>query len=144
MMAETLLDIDQVNQLTGLPQATLRNWEKRYGFPRPQRSQGGHRLYGLGEIQNLRAVVELYKSGIKVRDAIEQVLTGATPKKPKSEIAEGAVLPLILNDGLREVIEALYRYDEDGAAEHLSRIGMRLNETDLLEMVYPQILTSIG
>jgi DNA-binding transcriptional MerR regulator len=33
---------------------TLRSWERRYGFPRPERSAGGHRLYALGEIESLK------------------------------------------------------------------------------------------
>jgi DNA-binding transcriptional MerR regulator len=33
---------------------TLRSWERRYGFPRPERTSGGHRQYALGEIEALR------------------------------------------------------------------------------------------
>jgi DNA-binding transcriptional MerR regulator len=33
---------------------TLRSWERRYGFPRPQRTSGGHRQYALPEIEALR------------------------------------------------------------------------------------------
>lgn len=33
---------------------TLRSWERRYGFPRPHRSPGGHRQYSLAEIEALR------------------------------------------------------------------------------------------
>jgi DNA-binding transcriptional MerR regulator len=33
---------------------TLRAWERRFDYPRPQRSQGGHRLYPYAEIDALR------------------------------------------------------------------------------------------
>lgn len=33
---------------------TLRSWERRYGFPRPHRSPGGHRQYSLAQIEALR------------------------------------------------------------------------------------------
>jgi MerR family transcriptional regulator, light-induced transcriptional regulator len=33
---------------------TLRSWERRYGFPQPQRTSGGHRQYALPEIEALR------------------------------------------------------------------------------------------
>ena len=36
---------------------TLRTWERRYGFPRPARSAGGHRQYALSEIESLRATL---------------------------------------------------------------------------------------
>ncbi|MFM6928463.1 MAG: MerR family transcriptional regulator [Bdellovibrio sp.] len=144
MKTATLLDIDQVNQLTGLPHATLRNWEKRYGFPRPHRSEGGHRLYDIAEVQNIRAVVELYKNGARVKSAIEEILKRISSNSLQSDSPERIAIPVVLNEEIREVLESLYRYDEIAAAEYLSRIGMRLAETDLLEMVYPQLLTGVG
>jgi MerR family transcriptional regulator, light-induced transcriptional regulator len=40
--------------MLGVSANTLRSWERRYGFPRPQRSAGGHRNYELFEIEALR------------------------------------------------------------------------------------------
>jgi MerR family transcriptional regulator, light-induced transcriptional regulator len=40
--------------MLGVSPNTLRSWERRYGFPRPHRSPGGHRQYALGEIEALR------------------------------------------------------------------------------------------
>lgn len=40
--------------MLGVSPNTLRSWERRYGFPRPQRSAGGHRQYALAEIESLR------------------------------------------------------------------------------------------
>ncbi|MBV9467429.1 MAG: MerR family DNA-binding transcriptional regulator [Solirubrobacterales bacterium] len=40
--------------MLGISPNTLRSWERRYGFPRPHRSAGGHRQYALGEIEALR------------------------------------------------------------------------------------------
>jgi DNA-binding transcriptional MerR regulator len=40
--------------ILGVSTNTLRSWERRYGFPRPRRSSGGHRQYALDEIQALR------------------------------------------------------------------------------------------
>lgn len=40
--------------MLGVSPNTLRSWERRYGFPRPQRSPGGHRQYLLSEIEALR------------------------------------------------------------------------------------------
>ena len=37
---------------------TLRAWERRFGFPRPERSPGRHRLYPMAEIAALRAALE--------------------------------------------------------------------------------------
>ncbi|HWE33544.1 MAG TPA: MerR family DNA-binding transcriptional regulator [Solirubrobacteraceae bacterium] len=40
--------------MLGVSPNTLRSWERRYGFPQPQRSPGGHRQYGLAEIEALK------------------------------------------------------------------------------------------
>src|SRR6202044_869240 len=40
--------------MLGVSPNTLRSWERRYGFPQPHRSPGGHRQYSLGEIEALR------------------------------------------------------------------------------------------
>lgn len=40
--------------MLGVSPNTLRSWERRYGFPSPQRSPGGHRQYALAEIEALR------------------------------------------------------------------------------------------
>jgi MerR family transcriptional regulator, light-induced transcriptional regulator len=45
-------------RLLGVSASTLRSWERRYGFPRPERSAGGHRQYALDEIQSLRQALD--------------------------------------------------------------------------------------
>ena len=40
--------------MLGVTPNTLRSWERRYGFPQPERSAGGHRQYSLAEIEALR------------------------------------------------------------------------------------------
>lgn len=136
-----LLDIDQVSQLTGLPPATLRNWEKRYGFPKPQRSQGGHRLFRVEDVEKIRQVAALSSQGVKVSEAIEKVHEGAPAVQNLQNIAPAVHT---LNECLDKILQALYRYDANGADEVLSKIGMRLSETDLLEMVYPNLLRKTG
>ncbi len=43
--------------MLGVSPNTLRSWERRYGFPSPRRSPGGHRQYALTEIESLRATL---------------------------------------------------------------------------------------
>jgi DNA-binding transcriptional MerR regulator len=44
--------------MLGVSASTLRSWERRYGFPEPTRSAGGHRHYELGQIQSLRRALD--------------------------------------------------------------------------------------
>jgi DNA-binding transcriptional MerR regulator len=41
--------------MLGVSTNTLRTWERRFGFPAPRRTAGGHRLYDLAELEALRS-----------------------------------------------------------------------------------------
>lgn len=43
--------------MLGVSPNTIRSWERRYEFPQPHRSPGGHRQYALAEIESLRAAL---------------------------------------------------------------------------------------
>lgn len=58
---------------TGVAEATLRMWERRYGFPTPERLASGHRRYSEREIELIRAVATKRAAGLALPVAIEQV-----------------------------------------------------------------------
>ncbi|HWI22196.1 MAG TPA: MerR family transcriptional regulator [Baekduia sp.] len=45
-------------QMLGVSANTLRSWERRFEFPKPRRTTGGHRQYDLAEVEALRASLE--------------------------------------------------------------------------------------
>jgi DNA-binding transcriptional MerR regulator len=44
--------------MLGVSANTLRSWERRFGFPEPRRTAGGHRQFDLAEIEALRSAFE--------------------------------------------------------------------------------------
>jgi DNA-binding transcriptional MerR regulator/methylmalonyl-CoA mutase cobalamin-binding subunit len=54
------------SRLTGFSAAVLRAWERRYGLLQPQRLPGGHRLYTDDDLQVIRRVGELLRSGCSI------------------------------------------------------------------------------
>ena len=44
--------------MLGVSPNTLRSWERRFGFPAPRRSAGGHRQFDLAEVEALRQAME--------------------------------------------------------------------------------------
>lgn len=44
--------------MLGVSPNTLRSWERRFGFPTPTRTSGGHRQYDLAEIEALKQAFE--------------------------------------------------------------------------------------
>ncbi len=61
--AERLFSIGAVARATGLSPDTLRVWQKRYGFPVPQRKGSGHRLYSSSDLRRLRRISEALARG---------------------------------------------------------------------------------
>ena len=62
--------IGAVSRMTGIPEATLRVWERRYSFPRTARTSGGHRLYSQDEVHHLQWVKVSLDEGMRVSQAI--------------------------------------------------------------------------
>lgn len=81
-----LLTISDLADRTGVPPATLRSWESRYGFPRPTRLAGGHRRYAEGEVAAVLDVLRHRSSGLALEAAVRRVTTASV--QPRSIYAE--------------------------------------------------------
>src|SRR3954470_13930922 len=67
--------IKVVSELTALPMGTLRAWERRYGFPKPERREGSNRrVYSSAQIERLRAVARALTLGYRPGDVIHMPL----------------------------------------------------------------------
>lgn len=55
--------IAEVERETGLAKDTLRVWERRYGFPTPERDAQGERVYDDAQVQRLRWIKRLLDQG---------------------------------------------------------------------------------
>jgi DNA-binding transcriptional MerR regulator len=67
---EPLYNIGIVSRMTGIPVATLRVWERRYGFPTATRTAGGHRLCSEREVMRLRWVKARVDDGMQTGQAV--------------------------------------------------------------------------
>lgn len=74
--------------MLGVSPNTLRSWERRYGFPRPERTPGGHRQYDQAEIDALRiAFGETQNVSSAVSIARERGAGPATPARLRAAFA---------------------------------------------------------
>lgn len=71
------LSIGEVVRATGLGEATLRAWERRYGFPAPDRQPSGHRRYAAIDVERILRVVAERERGIALPLAIERARLGS-------------------------------------------------------------------
>jgi DNA-binding transcriptional MerR regulator len=106
--------------MLGVSSNTLRSWERRYGFPRPGRSSGGHRQYALEEIEALRA-------------AMDETHNVSSAISLARERGEGPSSPARL-------ARAFAAFDEDRADRLLEEsLGLRSLERTIDEVLLPAV-----
>ncbi|BBP00905.1 MerR family transcriptional regulator [Sulfuriferula nivalis] len=57
------INIAAIERDTGLGKDTLRVWERRYGFPAPERDENGERVYAPSDLDKIRLVQRLMHQG---------------------------------------------------------------------------------
>ena len=92
---EAGLTIRAVAARTGVTAASLRAWEQRHGFPRPDRLEGGHRRYSEAEVDRIQRVLAERATGLSLESAIRRELDRSS--------SEAAPADTTLFAGLRRV-----------------------------------------
>lgn len=64
------LSIGALSQATGVPVETLRTWERRYGYPSPERSPNGHRLYPTTTVRRVELIVDAIQRGNRAAQVV--------------------------------------------------------------------------
>ena len=119
-----LYNLKVVLRETGIQADTLRAWERRYGLPSPERSEGGHRLYSQRDIEMVKWLLARQAEGMSISRAValwnQMVDTGESPLEtlPNALPVRGPDEQLV---ALRESwIDACHAFDERLAEEILS------------------------
>jgi len=139
------VNIAAVERDTGLSKDTLRVWERRYGFPAPQRDAAGQRVYTSDDVEKLRAAKRLldhgYRPGKILGYTAERMVQIADAAAPRSEARA---------DALREgaAVEALLALIQTHRVEELRRqLGqslLRLGLGRFIAEVVAPLNTRIG
>ncbi|SCX65649.1 DNA-binding transcriptional regulator, MerR family [Pseudomonas sp. NFACC32-1] len=77
-----LLPMRDVVSLTGINPVTLRAWERRHGLIRPQRTDGGHRLYTPDDVQRIRDILRWTSDGLPI-SKVGEMLQGERDEPPR-------------------------------------------------------------
>jgi len=106
--------------MLGVSPNTLRSWERRFGYPSPGRTSGGHRQYDLSDIEALRQAFEETQN-------VSSAISIARQR--------GAGPPSSNRLGL-----ALARFEEDKAARLLEEsLAIRSLERTIQEVLLPAV-----
>lgn len=124
---------------TGLSKDTLRVWERRYGFPRPDRDAFGERTYPPEQVDKLRLIKRLmdrgHRPGKIIGLPVEHLrqIAQATAIEPPSAAEDGGQL-----ERLRGYIELVKQHRVESLRQQLSQSLFRVGLSRfVIELVAP-------
>src|SRR3954454_3896570 len=112
-------------EVLGVSPNTLRSWERRFGYPTPRRTAGGHRQYDLSELEALRrALLETHNISSAIQVA-----------RQRGEGPGSAV----------RLLEAFDRFDDSLADRFMEEsLSLRSIERSVEELLLPSIELAEG
>jgi DNA-binding transcriptional MerR regulator len=147
---EPLFNIGAVSRMTDISETTLRIWERRYDFPQPVRTAGGHRLYSGQEIMRLKWVKRRVDEGMRVSQAIQALHLADKEEGSAAAVSaaySSAAQPMdngALSAFRERLVQALIAHDAESANRMLSEeITLYPLEQVVFEVIGP-ILFEIG
>jgi len=132
--------IAAVSKLTGVSCHALRVWERRYGFPVPNRSASGHRRYGHDQVRMIRRISELTRGGHPIGDLIAAVREG----RLKIEDAPASCGSVTDEPAVGELIDRLVAGDLCGSDALFDRLAAQLDPETLVTSVIGPSLVEAG
>ncbi len=121
---EELFPIREVSRLTGVNPVTLRAWERRYGLIQPTRTESGHRLYSMADVEAVRSIVAWTERGVAV-------------SKVGSILSRSAATRAAVRPELQEPITGEWREWQTQVQRAVSSF-----DEDRLDQVYGQVFST--
>ncbi len=140
-MKPQTLSISAAERETGLSRGTLRVWERRYGFPTPERDALGERAYAMAQIEKLRIVKRLIDAGHRPGQlasmSVEDLhrLSAETVRSPDEPAADA---------DLRSLLTLLHEHDVAGLRAQLRQAQVRLGLSAFVTGVIAPLNTLVG
>jgi DNA-binding transcriptional MerR regulator len=126
------LRIGELSRRTGVSPELLRAWERRYALLRPQRTDGGFRLYSHDDLLRVEAMRAHLARGVSAAQAAELAA---------GETAAGAPASGDVGAALRDALDAL---DDTGAQAAFDELLARYSVDSILRDVILPYLYDLG
>jgi DNA-binding transcriptional MerR regulator len=149
MSGAALYSIGAVARMTGLPVATLRTWEERYGLVVPTRSTGGQRRYTRRQLEQLEFVAREVGEGMSPGDAHRLLAdrdSAPAAEPPSAPSAVGLLILLAERDPYAASYVDYFLHTEGYRVELAASAAEAEQKFDLLQpqLVIVELLLSGG
>lgn len=121
-------NIAAVERDTGLSKDVLRMWERRYGFPVPDRDAHGERCYPPEQVERLRLIKRLMDAGHRPGKLISTPLAELAMLAPRRSPPAASESPVEIGD-LDELLQLIKQHDaaayQQALQQRLARQGLQ-------------------
>lgn len=139
MQGEGPYRIQTVSELTGVPTATLRAWERRYGIPSPSRSSAAYRLYDAEDIKIIQQLRDLCEQGMSPAEAAKILQAQSNTQ---------STLPLHGHDPYQvaqeNILQAIYDFDSPKLDYAIRKAMFLSSAIDVYEHVFTPVMQTVG
>lgn len=152
--------IQAVAERTGIPAATLRAWERRYGIPHPIRTDSAYRTYSEHDVELVQQLRQLCDSGLSPSDAARLLKGGLKSeaetqperREPPREVDTSAAGDATHHDGQQDVhrravarlVSAVRAMSLDGLEGELLNARSLGTSLQIFELVLRPALEAVG
>ncbi len=142
--APMTFSIAAVERDTGIGKDTLRIWERRYGFPQPDRDAYGERCYSLEQVEKLRIIKRLldlgHRPGRIVAQPVEalQRLSQGQSGAPQKMAVSGTI------PELRDFMACIQGHDADGLRRKLHQAVAAMGHFRFVTELVAPLNTAVG
>jgi methanogenic corrinoid protein MtbC1 len=140
------IGIGALSRAAGVPVETLRTWERRYGFPRPERMPSGHRLYSVTDVPRLRRIAEALSLGVRasqVVGATEEALNALLRASVGASFGPLPVAPGSVPE-TDDLLAAVRRYDALELNRAMLGAWGRLGPLEFVRACVAPLVTAVG
>src|SRR5688500_13485683 len=123
--------------MVGITPFVLRAWEKRYKILKPKRGTNGRRTYSLADVEKLRLVVTLKKSGhslVQISTLTVRELTELLNSSAEGPLGEKNVFvrPLAPHSQIQNLMASIHALDIDQLSGQLKILQLQLDTKTFL------------
>ncbi|MCW8907378.1 MAG: MerR family transcriptional regulator [Sedimenticola sp.] len=126
--------ISDVSRISGIPKDLLRMWERRYGYPAPQRDENGDRLYSIDQLDKLVLIRQLQDQGKR---------PGKLIPLPLDEL-KSMLQPEVAEFDEEELVSQLRRGETSGLRQWLQKQLLALGLRGFIHRVMAPATTVVG
>jgi len=136
--------IAAVEQDTGLSKDVLRMWERRYGFPAPERDAKGERAYPPEQVERLRQIKRLMDQGHRPGKLLAlpaEALSSLAPRHARPARGDAASVD---TQALADMLALIKQHDANGYVHALQQRLARQGLQGFVQDIVAPLAQSVG